>query len=115
MNDDFSNRIKKIEQELLDLKTSSLYTSIRNTVTAFAGTVSTGVYRVDYNNSGENIISDVYTNRYKQTSGSVSLRTPQGSYQLIDVDTTDRNTGIPSTTSLVVVSNVPVVSITRVS
>lgn len=115
MNEEFGNKIKNIEREILDLKTASLYTSIRNTITAYSGVVSTGVYKIVYNNQGENIISDVYTNKYKKLAGSVSLRTPQGSEQFVDVDTTDRVTGVPYTTSLVVVSNVPVVSITRIS
>lgn len=115
MNEEFSYRIKNIEREILDLKTASLYTSIRNTITAFSGTISTGVYEIVYDNQGENIISDVYTNKYKKLAGRVSLRTPQGSSQLVDVDTTDRITGEPFSTSFVVVSNVPVVSITRIS
>lgn len=115
MNEDFGDKIKNIEREILDLKTASLYTSIRNTITAYSGTVSTGVYKIIYDNQGENIISDVYTNKNKKLDGSVSLRTPQGSEQFVDVDTTDRETGVSYSTSLVVVSNVPVVSITRIS
>lgn len=121
MDNEFADRIKKLNLELLALKTASLYTSIRNTVTAFSGNVYTGVYRIDYDNNGENIISDVYTNKYRQVLGSVSLRTPQGSFQLVDVNTTypdtSGGTGNPITyeTSFVVVSNVPVTSITRIS
>ena len=115
MNDDFLSRMKNIEMEILELKTSSLYTSVRNTITAFSGTVSTGVYKIVYDNKGERIISDVYTNKYKKSDGSISLRTPQGSNQMVDVDTTNRTTGQVYSTSFVVISNVPVISISRVS
>lgn len=119
MNNEFSDRIKKIEAEILQLKTASLYTSIRNTITSFSGTVKTGVYKIEYDNKGESIISDAYTNKYKQATGGVSLRTPQGSSQLVDVNTTyakpDGSGSITYEISFVVVSNVPVISITRLS
>lgn len=114
---DFEDRIKKIELELLALKTSSLYTFIRNVVTAHSGTVHTGVYKITYQTNGESIISEVYSDKNKQYYGDIKLRTPQGNIQYADVDTTFDNGGGGSTTynaSFIIVSNVPVVSITRV-
>lgn len=122
MDDDFSLRIKKIEQELLALKTSSLFTSIRNSVSTVFRGAQTGLYRVVYNNRrGESIISSVYSSKYKNTLGGIYARTPQGSSQIIEVDTTYIPAGSGSaspvtyTIDFVVVSNVPVVSITRLS
>ena len=64
-------------------------------------------------------MSDIFSNDYKQNSGGVYLRTPQGSTQIVEVDTTeeDPDTGQPVTRSLsfVIISNVPVTSITRIS
>lgn len=122
MDDDFSWRIKKIEQELLALKTSSLFTSIRNSVSTVFRGAQTGLYRVVYNNRrGESIISSVYSSKYKNTLGGIYARTPQGLSQIIEVDTTYIPAGSGSaspvtyTIDFVVVSNVPVVSITRLS
>lgn len=121
MKNDFSDRIKKIEEELLALKTSSLYTSIRNTVTAFSGTVSTGLYRINYRTNGETIISEIFSNKNKQTNGGIYPRTPQGSSQIVEIDSTyaviEQGSSYPVTytMSFVVVSNVPVTSITRIS
>ena len=118
MNNDFANRLKQIELELLALKTSSLYTSIRNVVTAHASNVYTGVYRIDYETNGESIISEVYSDKNKQVTGSISLRTPANGSQYVDVDTTYWTQGNESTTynvSFVVISNVPVTQIVRVS
>ena len=118
MKNDFDERIKNIEQELLALKTSSLYTSIRTTVATASGSVRTGTYRINYNNNGESIISSVYSNKYKQRYGGIYPHTPQGSSQLVDINTTypDPDTGDPVTydISFVVVSNVPVTSIVRI-
>lgn len=122
MDDDFSLRIKRIEQELLALKTSSLFTSIRNSVSTVFQGAQTGLYQVVYDNSrGESIISSVYSNKYKNTLGGIYARTPQGSSQVIEVDTTYIPAGSGSASPVtymidfVVVSNVPVASITRLS
>lgn len=118
MNGNFEDRIKNIELELLALKTSSLYTSIRNTVTTHSNRVSTGTYKITYATNGESIMSEFYSDMYKKSKGEISPRTPIGSSQVVDINTTyispDGVTPVTYDISLVVVSNVPVTSITRI-
>ena len=121
MKNDFSERIKKIEDELLALKTASEYTSVRNTITTFSGRVRTGLYRITYQTNGETIISNIFSDKTKQNYGGIYPRTPQGSTQIVEVDSSyaeiDHGSSheVTYTMSFVVVSNVPVTSITRIS
>lgn len=120
--DDFGERLKKIELELLALKTSNLYTSIRNTVTAYSGRVSTGLYRIVYDlPQGEGVISSFYSDREQKTWGGIYPRTPQGNTQVVEINTTfGVNQGgqvvpVSYDMSFVVLSSAPVLSITRIS
>lgn len=115
---DFADRIKKMEDELLALKTASPFTSIRNVNITHAETVYTGVYLVEYETNGEEILSSFYSDMYKRSVGSIDPRTPGATSQYVDVFTTSYDTsGNPSTrmVSFSVISNVPVKRITRVS
>lgn len=117
MKNEFDQRIKTIMQELLDLKTASEYSSIRTSNITSSGTITTGLYRVTYDNRGESIISMFYNGQ----PGFCFLypRTPSGNSQVVEVRATRWNNTTQSydtyTNKLVVVSNVPVVSITRIS
>lgn len=118
MNNGLENEIKFIEQELTDLKTASEYSSVRSAAVKYSELVYTGSYRIIYDNKGEPVFSTVYTGRIedKDDLGSAMARTPVGNSQIVDVSTTFINTQFqPETfyTTLIVVSNVPVISITR--
>lgn len=116
MANEFADRIKKIELELTALKTASPFTSIRNVHTVASFQVSTGVYQINYQTNGEPIISEVLLGAtYNNNSDIVVARTPGSNSQLVDVDTTYEQGGSPVTytTSMAVVSNVPVTSIVR--
>lgn len=122
MDNGLVDRLKRIELELLALKTASKYTSVRSVRTAYSGRVSTGIYRIDYQTNGESIISLFYTDKNSDITGGVYPRTPQGSSQIVEVMTTyvKPNPGGSPTSetyslAFVVVSNVPVTSITRIS
>ena len=119
MDNDFAHRIKKIEQELTDLKTASLYTSIKNTTSSVFTGASTGLYKIEYKiPRGEPIVSQVYSNLYRNTLGGIYARTPQGSTQIIEINTTYAGISQTPTTftlDFVVVSNFPVTSITRIN
>lgn len=117
MNNDFSKRLKEIEAELLRLKTASEYSSIRSVSLTHPVSVTTGLYRVTYEQTNEPIIAMFYKNddNYCLISG----RTPNGNSQVLEVLATywdnASQTYITDTSSLIVVSNVPVVDITRIS
>lgn len=117
MKNDFETRLKNIEQEIIDLKTASKFTSVKTSNITSSGTISTGLYRIVYNTSGETIISMVYTAQPDYCI--LYARTPSGNSQVVEVLTTEWSNDTQSyttyTNKLVVVSNVPVVSITRIS
>lgn len=120
MNKDFEKELKEIEAELTDLKTASEYSSVRSAAVTYSQTVYTGVYRITYENRGEPIFSFIHTGiiEDEEDLGGAMPRTPSGNVQLVDVSTTFINTQFqPVTryTTMVVVSNVPVVSIERIS
>lgn len=115
MRDNFETRLKQIEQELLDLKTASEYTSIRTSNIKTSEDIYTGLYQIVYNNDGESIVSMVYKGR--SDFCRLYPRTPSGNSQIVEVQTTRWNNSTQTydnfTNNLVVISNVPVVSITR--
>lgn len=117
MKNDFDSKIKHIEQEILDIKTASEFSSIRTSNVASSGTISTGLYRITYNSGGETIISMVYNGQSSYCH--LYPRTPSGNTQIVEVLTTEWSNETQSyttyTNKLVVVSNVPVTSITRIS
>lgn len=120
MNNQFDEKIKKIERELTDLKTASEYSSIRSAAVTYSQQVYTGSYRITYENKGEPVFSIVHTGLIsdEEDLGGASPRTPQGNIQIVDVSTSYTNAQsqeITKYTTLVVVSNIPVISIERIS
>lgn len=116
MAKDFEKMIKDAEDELLALKTSSPYSSIRSANFTNTMNVQTGYYRVTYKDVGEPIFSIVEIGFVENYSGGVYSRTPVGNTQIIEVQTTYYNSqGQVVTTSapLVIVSNAPVISVVR--
>lgn len=116
MKKDFDQLIKDSENELLALKTASEYSSIRMTNFSSSTQVTTGLYRITYENSGEDIFSLIYCGVSSGNWGVVSARTPVGNTQVIEVVTDiDVSSGWEVFSApLVVVSNIPVVRITRI-
>ena len=104
---DFDQMIKKIESELLAIKTASQYTSVRSANFTASVVVQQGLYRIIYQNSGEPVFSFCYIGTNVEEYGSPYPRTPQGNTQIIEVK-------YDSSAPLVIVSNVPVISITRI-
>lgn len=112
---DFDRMIKNIEKEILDSKTASQYTSIRSVDFSVSSPVYTGLYRVVYNNDSEPILSFIYMGTDLGNWGIAYPRTPSGNTQIIEVDTTFYDAGYQTgSVPMVVVSNVPVISITRI-
>ena len=105
--ENFEQVIKRIKDEILALKTASQYTSIRSANFTAAVTVQQGLYQINYQNSGEPVFSFCYIGTNVEEYGSPYARTPQGNTQIIEVK---YNSNAP----LVIVSNVPVISITRI-
>jgi hypothetical protein len=117
MNNEFDNRFKKIEQEIIDLKTSSKYTSVRSAKYSYGTLVYTGVYRITFDVGSEQLFSISYGTVTGEGVALVEERTPNGNQQIIDVVTTYYNGSsyVTRQIPLSVVSNVPVVSIERIS
>lgn len=117
MKNDFDDRIKNIERELLALKTASEYSSVRTANITSSGQISTGLYQITYQNTGESIISMMYQGTPDYCN--LYARTPVGNKQIVEVKTVRWNNSTQSyeyfTNRLIVVSNVPVTSITRIS
>lgn len=120
MNNEFDKRLKDIEQELTDLKTASEYSSVRSAVVTHSELVYTGSYKIVYNNKGEDVFSLIFTGIIEGETnlGEAMARTPVGGEQIVDVFTSyenDQYQEVTKQTTMVVVSNVPVASITRIS
>lgn len=118
MANDFDKELKKIEQELTDLKTASEYSSIRSAAITYSQTVYTGTYRITYENKGEPVFSIIHTGIISDNAdlGGAMARTPEGNTQLVDVFTTyigANNQEVVRYTTMVVVSNLAVTRIER--
>jgi hypothetical protein len=118
MENEFVNRLKKIENELLALKTASEYSSMRTAYTAPIVRVTTGLYRVNYATDGQAILSQFYR-QSDDTPCGIYERTPSTSSQVLEINTTvwdnTQQQYITYENGVRIVSNVPVVSITRIS
>ena len=113
---DFDIRIKRIEEQLLALKTASEYSSVRTTQFTAVNNVYTGMYMVTYQQGNDEILSTVYCGAAGGIYGFAYARTPSGNTQIVEVST-DESTEqgwVTHTAPLIVVSNVPVISITRI-
>lgn len=116
MKNDFADEIKTIEDEILALKTASEYTSVRSANYTTTATVQTGIYQITYENSDEPIFSLVDCARMDTYHGSVYSRTPSGNKQVVEVQTTyiDNNQMVTTTTSLTIISNLPVIGFEKI-
>lgn len=110
----FDQMIKDIEKEILSLKTASQYTSIRSVNFSVSSLVYTGLYRVIYSND-ESVFSFVYLGTDLGNWGIAYPRTPSGNSQIIEVNTDYYDNGNHTgSVPMVVVSNIPIISITRI-
>ena len=116
----FEQRIKKIEAELIDLKTASKYVSTKNSYSNVVDGVYTGLYRVVYKPTDDYIISIVGCGQISGTTyvGTAYPRTPNSNIQIVEIDTdyTDEETQQVQTgqSKMIITSNNPVESISRV-
>lgn len=120
----FDKRIKALNQELLDLKTSSEYSSVRSSSLSSAMTVRTGVYRVTFGTTGEPIMARYYINSAgSQIARALYLRifprTPSTNTQEIEINTTvPTDYGQSSITydvNLTILANRPIIQVERIS
>ena len=115
MNNEFDKKIRAFKRELLDIKTASEYTSVRSAKYISGVTLSTGLYRVTYQNIGEPVFSLVY-----RTGGwgTAKGRTPNNNTQDIEVYTDEWDTQSQSvvhhTVQIAIASNLSVASITKI-
>lgn len=116
MKNDFAEEIKNIENEILALKTASEYVSIRSANYTTTANVQTGLYMLTYADGQEPIFSFVQCKRMDTYHGSAYPRTPSGNQQVVEVTTSyiDNNVQVTTTSSLVIISNRPVISIERI-
>lgn len=118
MKNEFDKEIKYIEDELLDLKTASEYTSIKNASVFSNLRVTTGLYRITYKQSDNPIIAMVYKG-IPANYGVYYLRTPSGNTQIVEVVTTywsnPDQTYYTDENTLTIISNTPVLNIERIS
>lgn len=118
MKNDFDKEVKDIEQELIDLKTASKYTSVRSALYTADALVYTGVYRIRYENADNPIFSIVYCNYMDSHWGIAYPRTPNGNEQIVEIDTTffdaDLNEYVTKQAPLSIASNIPVAGIERI-
>jgi hypothetical protein len=116
MQNEFDQRLKNMEQELLDIKTASIYSSVKSVETSASSQVRTGLYQITYDSGDTNIMALMFVGY-----GGVYPRTPQGDTQIIEIATAgppvDPNTGEYTvySTQLSVISNRKVLSIARIS
>lgn len=123
MENDFSKRIKNIEDEILALKTASEYSSVKSASATSPTTVRTGFYRVTFAPNEEPILARYFIDT--SSLGWVALnfriyaRTPETNSQVIEVNTSiSLDLGQTATTYdlfLTILSNRQVVSIERIS
>ncbi|MBP5470023.1 MAG: hypothetical protein J6Z11_12355 [Candidatus Riflebacteria bacterium] len=111
MKNEFDKELKNIEDELLNLKTASEYTSIKSTNYNNSWQVSTGLYQITYDNYGD-IATIAFLGDVETEFSPPDLRTPNGNKQIIEVVTTDPD-GTIYTTNLTLISSQPVLSVVR--
>lgn len=117
---EFDVTIKRIEQELLDLKTAAEYSSTRSASFGTADYVSTGLYHVTYAPSNEAVIAFAYCDVIQgaDVPGFANPRTPTGNTQVFEVNTNywdfDTQQTIVGNAVLHVISNRTILSIERI-
>jgi hypothetical protein len=121
MKNDFDTRLKAIERELIGLKTAQRFSSVRTTSISHSNLLTTGNYRVTFDNAGGDILSNFFVNDPSgERNGAVYALPPSGNSQIVQINATttdppDIYTPIYFSVQLTVISNYPVVSITRIS
>lgn len=112
---EFEERIKKIELELTALKTAAGFSSTRSSSSTVAS-VSTGVYRVEFEESDEAIMAQYYllTDVHGLTA---KPRTASNGAQVVEVNTTywGDDGYITTVCSLEIIANRPVVGVVKIS
>lgn len=117
MKNEFDQRIKDNEQEILDLKTASEYTSVKLANFTSSTLVRTGVYQITYGAPNEEIISSVFCGTSGSNWGISYPRTPSGNTQIVEVNS-DRYDDVTEgyvtyDVPLSIASNRPVTSVVR--
>jgi len=121
MNRELELRLKQIEQEILDLKTASEYSSVRSSSIVDSELLSTGNYRVTFDNHGNEVFAAYFTRGAQGVRhGGADAYPPQGSTQIVQVDASYASSDSPPVrvdynVILTIVSNYPVVSIERIN
>lgn len=113
MRDEFSQRIKKIEEELLALKTASKYTSAKPMNYTSVEVNESGIYRLEYQDEDENILSIVLNAWPIQVFEEVRARTVGGKFQ--DVEVYIDPDLVAEVVELTVLSTSPVVGFSKVA
>lgn len=85
MQNEFANRLKNIQNELLNLKTNSKYTQARPINYTSIDVTSSGVYRITYKDNDENILSFVTNALPIQLYEEVLARTINGNTQEVEI------------------------------
>lgn len=85
MQNEFEQRIKKIEEELLALKTGSKYTSAKPMNYQSVDVTESGVYRVAYKDNGENILAFILNALPIQLYEEVRARSILGTTQDVEI------------------------------
>lgn len=117
MQNDFDQRIKRLEQELLDIKTASEYSSVKSASFTASTTVYTGEYLITYADGKEDIMSNIYCGTSQGEWGIAYPRTPNGNTQIVEItsDTYEEGGYVRYYVPLSVTSNRKVLSIARIS
>lgn len=113
MQNQFANRLKKIQDELLELKTNSKYTQAKPIDYASVDLNQSGVYRITYKNTGENILSFVTNALPIQLYEEVKARTIQNNTQDVEVFIDPDLVG--NVIQLTIIATAPVISFVRIS
>lgn len=85
MQNEFVNRLKKVQDELLALKTNSKYTQAKPINYASVDLTQSGIYRITYMDNDENILSFVSNALPNQLYEEVKARTIQNNVQDVEV------------------------------
>lgn len=113
MKNEFDEKVKKIEQELIDLKTACEFTSTRSAFVQNLVPVNTGVYQITYDNPDADHIATFIIADDPNNMAGTYLRSPSSSsVQLADI--VSSNTSQSWTGRISIVSNLPVVSFTKI-
>lgn len=114
MRNEFDERIKKIEQELLDLKTACEFVSTRSACVETSVAVNTGVYEIKYENPKSDYIATFIIASDPLNMAVAYLRTPSNpTTQRVEIVAS--NSEGSWTGYVTIISNLPVVSFTKIS